>query len=81
MYETVMSRTNRIQVWKRVPTEGGSGFRSEQDGCLEAEVVIELDLDKMFIRLAGRAMRNKNGTASGLDGAVRARTVNPRRVS
>jgi hypothetical protein len=81
MYETMMSRTNRIQVWKRVLTEGGSGFRSEQDGYLEAEVVIELDLDKMFIRLAGRAMRNKNGTASGLDGAVRARTVNPRRVS
>jgi len=81
MYETVMVRTNRIAVWKRVAlASGGTGFRSEADGFEEGEVVIEVDLDKLFIRLAGKAMRNRNRQASLGDGAVRARAQNVRRV-
>lgn len=80
MYQTLIVSTQRIQLWKKAPTEGGSGYRSEADGFQDGDVMIEVDVEKLFKKLAGRAMRNRNGTASLAEMAVRARVIERRKV-
>lgn len=81
MYQHVVTRVHRRELWRRVAlASGGEGFSTASDGFEDADVVIEVDVEKLFARLAGRAMHNRNNQASLGAGAVRARVLNRRRV-